>query len=110
MDLGYVALTAVYIGLNVLDLRLTLAVINAGGRELNPIMRPLVRKPKWVLWCIKLSLASVVASGLLLLAVSQPDVARIGFAGLIGVMAVVCLHNARQLSRHLKRSPIPNQS
>jgi len=105
MALEYVALAVIYVGLNVLDLHLTFAVLNAGGRELNPIMRPLFGKPKWILRCIKIGLALVVAAGLLLLAVSQPGVARIGFAGLISVMAIVCLHNRRQLSRHLKRPP-----
>jgi len=91
--LEHIKLAIIFVALNILDAILTNIIINAGGKELNPIMSYLFEQPKWVAWAFEVGGTVVVAFGLVLLAVSYPRFIKIVFVTMIIVMAAVCLYN-----------------
>lgn len=49
-----IALSAIFVILNILDAQLTLLVVGNGGIELNPIIRTLLTQPAWMFWLFKI--------------------------------------------------------
>lgn len=88
--LEHIKLAAIFVALNMLDAILTGIVLNAGGTELNPLMRYLWERPKWAVWSVEIVSTIVVAFALLVLAVYSPRFIRVVLIVLIIYMAVVC--------------------
>lgn len=49
-----IALSSIFVILNVLDAQLTLLAVGNGGIELNPIIRTLLTQPAWAFWLFKI--------------------------------------------------------
>ena len=91
--LEHIKLAVIFVALNILDAILTNIIINAGGRELNPIMSYLFEQPKWVAWAFEIGGTLIAAFGLLLLAAYSPRFIKVVFITSIIIMGAVCLYN-----------------
>jgi len=60
-------LALTFVTLNALDLTMTLAMLAAGGTELNPVMRLAFEQPVWVPVLAKTLLPAILATWLLVI-------------------------------------------
>ena len=89
--LEHIKLVIVFVALNMLDAMLTNLVLNAGGTEFNPIMRPLWEQARWIAWSVEIGSTLVVAFAFLLLAIYAPRLTKVFLIVSIIYMATVCL-------------------
>ena len=91
--LEHIKLVIVFVALNMLDAMLTNLVLNAGGTEFNPIMRPLWEQARWIAWSVEIGSTLVVAFAFLLLAIYAPRLTKVFLIVSIIYMATVCIYN-----------------
>jgi len=92
-SLEYVKLAIVFVALNVVDNALTHIGLNAGFRELNPVMASLWKRGAWVAWSIDIGASLAIALLVVLLASRSPRLMKALLIVLIIYIAVVCLWN-----------------
>jgi len=92
-SLEHIKLAAIFVGLNMVDAILTNIALNAGGIELNPIMRYLWEQPNWIPWTFEIGSTIFAAFGLLILATYMPRLIKVVLIVAIIYMAAVCLYN-----------------
>jgi len=89
--LEHIKLVIVFVALNMLDTTLTNIIINAGGSEINPMMRYLWERGIGLAWSVEIGSTLVVAFALLILATYAPRFIKVVLIVSIIYMAVVCL-------------------
>ena len=89
--LEHIKLVIVFVALNIVDAGLTDIILNAGGSELNPLMRPLWEQARWIPWSVEIGSSVVVAFAFLILATYSPRLIKVVLIVSIIYMAVVCL-------------------
>lgn len=90
--LEHIKLVIVFVALNMLDAMLTNLVLNAGGTEFNPIMRPLWEQARWIAWSVEIGSTLVVAFAFLLLAIYAPRLTKVFLIVATIYMATVCIY------------------
>jgi len=91
--LEHIKLAIVFVALNMLDALFTDMILNAGGTELNPMMRPLWEQARWIPWSVEIGSTLLVAFAFLILATYTPRLIKVVLIVLIICMAAACIHN-----------------
>ena len=91
--LGHIKLAIVFVTLNILDNALTHIGLNAGFRELNPVMASLWKRGAGMAWSIDIAASLAIALLLVLLTSYSPRLMKGVFIISIIYMAAVCFWN-----------------